>query len=260
MVNDDDLADECLRDRGRVVRVTHDLASPNLILRNTPNVEPNVVTRFSLGHSNMVRLDRLALADFARGHEDHFVPVLQHACLDPSHRDSPDSGYSVNVLDWNSQWLVKRLGRWNNSVKRVQNAGTLVPWSIGALLCQVVSEPSARGNKIDLGNIIADRLQQSFQFLSGFLVTLFSVLDCLVIHLVDGYNQLFNAEGPCEVRVFPRLASRSNGYFELSLLCGNYEYSNVRLASPCNHVLDEVAVSRRIDDRVEVVRSLEFLE
>src|SRR2546422_732443 len=170
MVNDDDLADECLRDRGRVVRVTHDLASPNLILRNTPNVEPNVVTRFSLGHSNMVRLDRLALADFARGHEDHFVSVLQHSSLHPSH------------------------------------------------------------------------------------------LDCLVVHLVDGYNQLFNAEGPCEVRVFPRLASRSNGYFELSLLCGNYEYSNVRLASPCNHVLDEVAVSRRIDDRVEVVRSLEFLE
>src|SRR2546428_205762 len=161
MVNDDDLADECLRDGGRVVRVTHDLASPNLILRNTPNVEPNVVTRFSFGHSHMVRLDRL---------------------------------------------------------------------------------------------------QQPFQFLSCFLVTFFSVLDRLIVHLIDGYNQLFNPEGPCEVRMFPRLASRSNSYFELSLLCRNYEYSNVRLASPCNHVLDEVTVSRSIDNRVEVVRSFKLLE
>src|SRR6266705_1639344 len=103
-------------------------------------------------------------------------------------------------------------------------------------------------------------LSQSFQLLPGFLVTLFSVLDCLIIHLVDGYNQLFDAEGPCEVSVFPRLSSRSNCYFELSLLCRNYENCNVRLAGACNHVLDEVAVSWCVDYGVEVVRGLEFLE
>src|SRR5437667_11379559 len=55
MVNDDDLADECLCHRGWVVRVTHNFASPNLILGNTTDVEPNVVSGFSFGHSNMVR-------------------------------------------------------------------------------------------------------------------------------------------------------------------------------------------------------------
>ena len=136
----------------------------------------------------MVCLDRLALADFARRHEDHFVSVLQDARLDPSHRDSPDSGNGVNVLDWNSQWLVERLGRWNNSVESIQYAWTLVPWSIGTLLGEIISQPSAGGNEINLGNIIADSLQQSFQFLPGLLVTLFSVLDRLIIHLVDSYN------------------------------------------------------------------------
>src|SRR5712692_2926700 len=139
MVNDDDLADECLCDRGWVVSVTHYLASPNLILGNTAYVEPYVVSGFSFGHSNMVRLDRLALSDFARRHEDHLVPILQHSSLDPSHRDCPDSSYRVNVLDWNSQWLVERFRGRNNSVQRVQYAGTLVPWSIGTLLCKVVS-------------------------------------------------------------------------------------------------------------------------
>src|SRR6266568_717825 len=81
----------------------------------------------------------LPISFFARRHEDHFVPILQHSRLDPSHRDSPDSGYGVNVLDWNSQWLVERLGRWNDSIQRIKYAGTLVPWSIGALLGEVIS-------------------------------------------------------------------------------------------------------------------------
>src|SRR5438309_6650870 len=199
MIDDDDLADECFCDSRWVVRVTHDLASPNLILSNTTDVEPNVVSGFSLRHSNVVGLDRLALADFAGGHEDYLVSVLQYSSLDPSYRDSPDSGYGVDVLDWNSQWLVERLGRWNNSVESIKYAWTLVPWSIGALLCKVVSQPSAGGNEINLGNIIANRLQQSFQFLPGLLVTLLSVLDRLIIHLVDIYNSLLNAQSPCEV-------------------------------------------------------------
>src|SRR5947199_4873664 len=139
MVDDDDLANECLCDRRRVVSVAHNFPSTNLILGNTAYVEPYVVSGFRFGHSNMVRLDRLALADFARWHENHFVTVLQYARLDPSHRDSPDSGNGVNVLDRNSQRLVKRLGRWNDSIQRIKYAGTLVPWSIGTLLGEVIS-------------------------------------------------------------------------------------------------------------------------
>src|SRR6266851_470384 len=159
MVNDNNLANECLCDRWRIVRVTHDLASPNLILCDTADVEPNVVSRFCFGHSNVVGLDRLALADLPGRHEDHLVPVLQHSRLDPSHRDSPDSGYGVDVLDGNSQWLVERLRWWNNSVQRIQYAETFVPWSIGTLLCEVIAQPSAGGNEINLGNVVADSLQ-----------------------------------------------------------------------------------------------------
>src|SRR5437667_3056525 len=139
MVNDDDLADESFCDCRRVVRAAHDFRSSNLVLCDTSDVEPDVVSGFSFAHSNVVGLDRLALADFARGHEDDFVPVLQHSRLDPSYRDCPDSGYGVNVLDWNSQWLVERLGWWNNSVQRIQYAWTLVPWRIGTFLGEVIS-------------------------------------------------------------------------------------------------------------------------
>src|SRR3989442_2720571 len=143
MVNDDNLADECLCDRWWVVRVTHDLASPYLILGYTTDVEPNVISRFRFGHSNVVCLDRLAFSDLPRRHEDHLVSILQHSRLDASNRDGPDSGYRVNVLDGNSQWLVERLGWWNNSIKRVQYAWTLVPRSIGALLFEGIALPSA---------------------------------------------------------------------------------------------------------------------
>src|SRR5438309_2022074 len=148
----------------------------------------NVLEVFKNHWSERSHLDESAVADFEERHEDYLVSVLQYSSLDPSYRDSPDSGYGVDVLDWNSQWLVERLGRWNNSVESIKYAWTLVPWSIGALLCKVVSQPSAGGNEINLGNIIANRLQQSFQFLPGLLVTLLSVLDRLIIHLVDSYN------------------------------------------------------------------------
>src|SRR5207245_8931648 len=104
--------------------------------------------------------------------------------------------------------------------------------------CEVSSLPYAGWHDIDRGNIISYSLQQSLEFISRFLVTLFSVLDRLVVLLVDGYNQLFDAEGPREVRMFPRLASRSNGYFELSFLCRDYQYSVVRLASSVEYFLD----------------------
>src|SRR2546430_17081645 len=260
MVNDDNLADECLCHSRWVVRVAHDFASPNLVLCDAPDVEPNVVPRLRFGHSNVVCLDRLAFSHLPRWHEDHLVSVLQYSRLDASYRDGPDSGYRVNVLDGNSQWLVERLWWWNNSVQRFEYADAFVPWSIGTLLGEVISQPSASGNEVYLGNVIADCLQQSLQFFSCFLVAFFSVLDRLVIHLVDGYNELLNAEGSCEVRVFACLTSRSNGYFEFSFLCGNYEYGNVRLAGAGNHVLDEVAVSWRIDNSVEIVIRLELLE
>src|SRR6267143_742870 len=159
MVNDNNLADEGLCDRWWVVSVTHYLASPNLILCNTTDVEPYVVSRFSFRHSNVMSLDRLALSDLPGRHEDHFVSVLQHSRLDASYRHSPDSGYGVDVLDWNSQWLVERLSRWNNSIQRIQYAETFVPWSIGTLLCEVIAQPSAGGNEINLGNVVADSLQ-----------------------------------------------------------------------------------------------------
>src|SRR6266852_1925170 len=50
VVDDDDLAYECLCDSGWVVGVAHDFASPYLILGNSPDVEPNVVSGFSFGH------------------------------------------------------------------------------------------------------------------------------------------------------------------------------------------------------------------
>src|SRR5260370_32929117 len=116
MVNDDNLADECFCDRWWVVRVTHDLASPNLIPGDASYVEPDVVSAFCFGHSNVVCLDRLAFSDLPGRHEDHLVSVLQDSRLDASNRDGPDSGYRANVLDGNSQWLVKRLWWWNNGV------------------------------------------------------------------------------------------------------------------------------------------------
>jgi len=92
MVNDDNLADECLCDRcGLFFRVkTHEKPrSPNLILCDTADVEPNVVPVL-LGHSTLC-LDRRILRPSRKGMKITLSPVIQDSRLDASNRDGPDS-------------------------------------------------------------------------------------------------------------------------------------------------------------------------
>src|SRR5437016_6652586 len=110
MVDDDDLANECLCDRRRVVSVAHNFPSTNLILGNTAYVEPYVVSGFRFGHSDMVSLDRLTLADFPRCIENTFFPVFHFPLLNPSTWAIPDSGYVVTSWVGTFNGLVKGLG------------------------------------------------------------------------------------------------------------------------------------------------------
>ena len=56
------------------------------------------------------------------------------------------------------------------------------------------------------------------------------------------------------------LATRSDTGFELTLLCGYHKKSHVGLRCSSDHVLDEVLMTRCIDDRVIVFVSEELEE
>src|SRR3989454_5904265 len=102
MVYDDDLAYECLGYGWWLVWVPHNFTASNILLRNTFDVESNIVAGFSLWHPDMVRLDRLDLTNLVRWHENDLVVLLQNSRLDASNRDDSNARDCVNILYWNA--------------------------------------------------------------------------------------------------------------------------------------------------------------
>ena len=68
------------------------------------------------------------------------------------------------------------------------------------------------------------------------------------IHLVDGDDELPDTEGESEESVFTGLAILGDTSFEFTSTSGNDEDSAISLGGTSDHVLDEVTVSRGIND------------
>ena len=68
------------------------------------------------------------------------------------------------------------------------------------------------------------------------------------VHLVDGNDELPDTEGEGEESVFTGLAILGDTSLELTGTSGDDENSAVSLRGTGDHVLDEVTVTRSIDD------------
>jgi len=80
------------------------------------------------------------------------------------------------------------------------------------------------------------------------------------VHLVNGDNELLHTEGVCEKSVLTSLAVLGDTSLELTSTGGNDENSAVSLGSTSDHVLDEVTVTRSVNDGDVVARGLELPE
>src|SRR5437867_12581343 len=126
VVDDNDLSNELLRDRRRLVGVAHDLSPSDLVLCNASDVEADVVSRLSRRHPNVMSLDRFYLAELSGGIEDDLVTILHNTRLYTSHRDSSNTSDRVHVLNWNAKRLVQRLRRRHEIVTRIEHCNRLV--------------------------------------------------------------------------------------------------------------------------------------
>jgi hypothetical protein len=144
------------------------------------------------------------------------------------------------------------------------------PGHVGGGLDQVVTEPTRNGqhghglrNKLLLP---ADLGQHGGHFVGNFVVALLSVLGNIAVHLVDSDNQLLDSEQVDEQGVLAGLAlhfsglqvSLGNGGDKVSV-GGHHQQGNVGLGRSSDHVLDEISVSRSINDGVVLGLSEELL-
>ena len=68
------------------------------------------------------------------------------------------------------------------------------------------------------------------------------------VHLVDGYDELPDTEGESEQSMFSGLAVLGDTSLEFTSASGNDEDSAISLGSASDHVLDEITMSRGVND------------
>ena len=68
------------------------------------------------------------------------------------------------------------------------------------------------------------------------------------VHLVDTDDKLLDTEGECKKGVFTSLTILRNTGFELTNTSSDNKYGTIGLRGTSDHVLDEITVTRGIDN------------
>lgn len=123
---------------------------------------------------------------------------------------------------------------------------SLVPRHVGGRLDHVVTVPARDGDEGDVLRVEADLLDEVGRLLDDLLVAGLRVLGR--VHLVDGDDELADTEGEGEEGVLAGLAVLRDTSLELTSAGGDDEDGAVGLRGTGDHVLDEVTVTRGVDD------------
>ena len=261
VVEDDDLGEEGGDLLGGVVlAVAADVAAADVLHGDVLDVEPDVVAGDGLDEGLVVHLDGLDLGGDADGGEGDDHAGLEDAGLNAADGDGADAADLVDVLEGNAEGLVGGALGGHDLVEGLEEGGALVPGEVGGLLEHVVAVPAGEGDEGDVLGVVADLLEVLADLLLDLVEALLAPVDGLLVHLVDADDHLLDAEGEGEQSVLAGLAVLGDAGLELSLGGGDHEDGAVGLGGAGDHVLDEVAMTRGVDDGEVVLGGLELPE
>merc|ERR1719333_1156627 len=271
MIEDNNLGGE-VRDSGcwLVLGVGGDISSLDILDRDVLDVEANIVSWNSLRERLVVHLHGLDLSGQHVGGEGD-----DHSWLDDTSLNSTDGHCSntsdfVNILEGKSERLVSRSGWWDDGIKSLKescSAGvtllpldlpSLVPRHVGGGIDHVVSVPSGDGDEGDSHGVVSDLLDEVGDFLLDLLKPGLAVWWLSGVHLVTSNDKLLDTQGVGKESVLSGLTVLGDTSLELSSSRGNDQDSAVSLGGSSDHVLDEVTMSRSIDDGDIVLGSLKL--
>mmetsp|Transcript_4318 Transcript_4318/g.4079 ORF Transcript_4318/g.4079 Transcript_4318/m.4079 type:complete len:485 (+) Transcript_4318:154-1608(+) len=275
VVQDNNLSGKALGTLGGIVLgVTADVSTLDVLDRDVLDVETNVVSGVSLRERLVVHLDRL---DFCRDHGGSKGD--NHAGLDDTSLDTANGHCSnttnlVDILEGKAEGLVGGTARGENVVKSLKESAallvnvlllnldglgpSLVPRHVGGGLEHVVAVETRDGDKGDLDGVVTNLLDVAADFLGDFLETGLAVWGLGVIHLVDSNNELLDTKGESEQSVLAGLAVLGNTSLKLTNTSSDDKDGAIGLRGTGNHVLDEITVTRGIDNGDVVLVGLEL--
>mmetsp|Transcript_2375 Transcript_2375/g.7858 ORF Transcript_2375/g.7858 Transcript_2375/m.7858 type:complete len:464 (+) Transcript_2375:152-1543(+) len=271
------------RGEGGVLLVNHDVTSARHVeLVETLDVHTDVITRSGGFDALVVHFDgeNLTTARVGRGvgrEEDNIFTRLDETLLDATGEDITDT---LNLVDTRNRethgGFGVAVGLVNHVVENVQQVvdvelltsahvvfavDAVPPRHLGRLGQQVVTVPARdredREGLLDVVLLPANLDQHVLHFVANFFVTFLLVASHVAIHLVDTDDQLLDTEQVEKTRVLTRLALDftslvvtlldSNGKVTVSR---DHEKRDVSLGGAGNHILDEIAVTRGVDNGV----------
>merc|ERR1712087_958152 len=268
VVQDDDLGVEAVAALRRVrLAVTSNVTTTDLLDGNVLDVEADVVTWQTLSELLVVHFNGLHFSGDTSRSEGNDHAGLDGTGLDTADWDSPNTTDLVDILEGKTERLVGRTARRVDVVNGLKEglAGdlglglllpALVPRAVGGGLDHVVTVETGDRDERNVLRVETDLLDEGRGLLDDLAVTLLGPLGG--VHLVDGDDELLDTEGVGEQGVLTGLAILGDTSLELTSTSGNDEDGAVGLGGTSDHVLDEVTVTRGINDGDMVLRRLKL--
>jgi len=271
VVKNDNLGVERISSLGRVVLgVTGDVATTNLLDGDVLDVEADVVSWETLDELLVVHLDGLDFSGDTSWGEGDDHTGLNDTGLDTSDWHRANTTNLVNILEGKTEGLVGRTGRWLNGIDGLEEglarslAGlglllpTLVPWAVGGVVDHVVTVESGDRNEGNSLGVVSDLLDEVGGLLDDLLETRLGPLGG--VHLVDGDDELLDTKSVGKKGVLTSLAILGDTSLELTSTGSNDENGTISLGGTSDHVLDEITMTRGINDGNVVLGGLELPE
>merc|ERR1719319_1781921 len=273
VVKDDDLSGEILDStRWLVLRIGSYVSTLDILDRDVLDVESNIVSGKGLSKRLVVHLDGLALScqlDWGEGDERS---GLQDSGLNTVHGHCSNSANFVNILKGQTKGLVGGSLRGNDGVETLQESDStslsflalhgpsLVPGHVGGGLDHVVAVKPGNGHEGDSGWVVPDLLDEAAHFLLDLLEPSLGVWRLSGVHLVNGNDELLDTKGVGQQGMLSGLTILGDTSLKLTSTRGNDEHSAISLGGSGDHVLDEIPVTRGIDDGDVVLGSFKLPE
>jgi len=271
VVHDDDLGVERGCFLGRVVLgVGANVSSSDVLDGHVLNVKSHVVSWHPLGDLFVVHFNRLDLSSHVGRCKRHDHASLDDTGLDSADWHRPDTADLVDILERETEGLVGGSRRGVDAIDSIQEGHTLgnaglgllgpsfVPRHVGRSLQHVVTVPPRDGNERNGLGVVPDLLEETRRLLDDLVESVLGPLGS--VHLVASDDDLPDTEGESEEGVLSGLTVLGDTGLEFTGTGSDDKDGTVGLGSTGDHVLDEISVSRGINDGDHVPGGLELPE
>jgi len=261
VTEDDDLSVEGGALAGGInLSIRSDVTSLELLDGDVLDIESDVVTWDSLWELGVMHLNGLDLSGEVGWGEGDGHTWLEETGLDSADWDRTNTRDLVNILEWESEWLV-HWSLWSlKLIESLVESLALEPFHVVGLLDHVVTVPSGDWDELDLLDLVTDLSEVGGDLSLDLFESLLRVLDGWGVHLVDADDHLLDTEGESEESVLSGLSVLRVTGLELTRWGGDHEDSAIGLRGTSNHVLDEISMAWGVDDGEEVLLGLELPE